>query len=269
MDLPEGAKGFWIGNSQAKEIVVYLHGGGFALPGTPLHFQLYQSVVDSLKKAGKDIGVFFISYTVTPHAIYPTQLKQAVEGVRHILDSRAASDVILAGDSAGGNLAIGVISHISHPHAAIAPLEMKDSFRGLFVMSPWVTFRSDWPSSTTNANRDIFSLAILERWSDAYLGPGGKKGNQSDYYMEAATAPESWWEGAKVQDTLVITGEEEILRDGIVDWADKWKKAGNVKTTVVVGKGEPHDAALYAPYLMEVGPDGTGSVMDSWLKARL
>ena len=268
VDLPEGAKGFWLGNPKAKEVLVYIHGGGFVMPGSPFHLMLYQTVLDTLKDANKDLGVFFISYTLVPHAVYPTQIRQCVEGVRHILESHSPSDVILSGDSAGGNLALAVVSHLSHPHSAIPPLELSEPLRGLMVMAPWTSFKYDWPSNTINEWKDMLTVNGLEKWSDEYLGPAGKKGTKSDYYIEAVTAPTSWWEGAKVKDTLVLAGGEEILRDPIVEWAEKFKSV-NANTTIVVAKTECHDEAIYGPLIMDMSEKETGTALKEWLKAKL
>ena len=69
------------------------------------HFGLLSDILDELNAAGKDIAIFFLSYTLTPHAVYPTQLKQAVEALRYIIEEvgRSPSNVFIGGDSAGGN----------------------------------------------------------------------------------------------------------------------------------------------------------------------
>ncbi len=237
------------------------------MPGTPFHLMLYQSVIDKVKSSGKDIGIFFITYKLAPHAVYPAQLRESVEALRWILKSHSPSDVILAGDSAGGNLALGVMSHISHPHSEIGPLELSEPLSGLMVMAPWVTFKNDWGSSKDNAAKDCITAQGLEAWSDAYLS-GGKKGTKSDHYIEAVNAPVSWWEDAKVSDTLVIAGGEEILKDGVLEWAENFKKA-NPNTTVVVGQVEGHDEAIYGPMMLDTSEKETGKALKEWVQARL
>ncbi len=43
----------------------------------------------------------------------------------------------------------------------------------------------------------------------------------SDYYNEAITAPPEWWRDLKVEEVLVLAGGEEVLIDGIREFAGK------------------------------------------------
>lgn len=263
VDSLEGVKGFWLGDSQAKNVIIFIHGGGFVMPGKVFHLIFLQSLLDSLTSAGRSIGIFFLTYTLSPHAIYPTQLRQAVEGVRYVLESHSPSDVILAGNSAGGNLAIGVLSHISHPHPAIKPLGLSEPLKGLMAMAPWCTFKSDWQSSKENSGKDCITARCLQNWSDAYLGPD----IMSDYYIEAVTAPTSWWESAQVKDTLILAGSEEILRDGVLEWASRFGQ-GNPNTTVVVGPREGHDEPIFPTTVADGLETETGKALKEWVHAR-
>ena len=59
----------------------------------------------------------FLEYTLVPHATYPKPIYEAVEAVKYVLEDlhRPASQIMLAGDSAGGNMCLGVLSQIMHP----------------------------------------------------------------------------------------------------------------------------------------------------------
>src|SRR5271155_2448334 len=156
--LTKGASGFWLGKPDAKNVLMYIHGGGFVLPGSIVHLMLYQKVLDSLNEAGKeDVGVFFVAYTLAPRHVFPTQIEQSLDGLRHILGKHSPSDVILAGDSAGGNVVLAMMSHILHPLPGLATLELSEPLRGLMVMAPWVTFRTDWPSNKVNEFKDCIT----------------------------------------------------------------------------------------------------------------
>ncbi|OJD10096.1 hypothetical protein AJ78_08755, partial [Emergomyces pasteurianus Ep9510] len=218
--LEHGAQGHWIGSKDAKSVLIYFHGGGFAASAGPAFFQFQYDILDQLKAAGKDIAVFFITYTLTPHAIYPTQLKQAVGALRYIVDTtgRSPSNVFIAGDSAGGNLTLGVLSHLSHPHEAIEPLELSEPLAGALPISPWVSFSLDYPSVKENKNKDMLSASVLKRWASLYVA-----GREPDNYLEPLRAPADWWKDLKVRDVLILTGSDDLFRSPIEQFVEKFK----------------------------------------------
>lgn len=67
--------------------------------------------------------------------------------------------------------------------------------------------------------------------------------SKSDYYNQAITAPENWWEGLKVEEVLVVAGEEEVLVDGIKEFEGKLRRGvgSGTKVELLVAKGEYHD----------------------------
>ncbi|EEP79611.1 conserved hypothetical protein [Uncinocarpus reesii 1704] len=237
VELEHGGLGHWIGNKDAKNVLIYFHGmsntlswdrfkahantvyegGGFAVAANPVYFQLLHEIMDKLNAAGKDIAVFMLTYTLTPHAVYPTQMQQAVEALRHIIGTgRDPSNVIIGGDSAGGNLTLAVLSHLSHPHAAIKPLEISGPLAGAFMIAPWVSFSQDFPSVKDNESKDIITSDIAVRWGSSYLA--GQKG---DNYNQPLLAPAEWWKDVKARNLLVVAGADEILLSAIDEFVKK------------------------------------------------
>lgn len=238
--LPHGAKGHWIGNKNAKKVIVYYHGkapdhpicpqpnptnphpgGGFALSGGEGHFTFYNGLIESLNANGHDVALFFLSYTLTPHASYPTQLRQAVEALRYILIStpRTPADVIVGGDSAGGNLALAVLLHLTHPHPEIEPLAADLApLAGVVAFAPWANFAVDGPSMQKNRYKDVIPPEALVNWSRAYLA-----GKTADAWSEPNRAPLEWWKGAKAEHVLILAGGDEILFSPIDDFAKKFQ----------------------------------------------
>ena len=122
----------------------------------------------------------------------------------------------IGGDSAGANLAVGVLSHMLHPHPEINPLKLEGKLRAAILLAPWASFRTDWPSSRYNANKDVVSAVAGDKWSQSFLG-----GKEPDEYNEPLTAKEDWWEGLDgvVRDILVVGGGDEVLLDCIRELA--------------------------------------------------
>ncbi|KAJ5950500.1 uncharacterized protein N7479_008913 [Penicillium vulpinum] len=260
--LPHGAEGHWLGNKNAKNVIIYYHGGGFAIPATASYFEFWLDMLKVLNETGHDLAVFFPRYTLTPHATYPTQLRQAVEALRYIINEtgRSPANVVIGGDSAGGNLATATLLHLSHPHAEIEPLVLSAPLAGVFAYAPWVNFSSEWPSMKDNRWKDVITASALTRWSVVY-----RSGKPADNWNEPFNAPAEWWSGAKTEKILFLVGSDEILLSPVQEFAKKIKSTFE-GITCVVGQDESHDAPFYTMVNEEAQ---TRSELRQWLAARL
>ncbi|KAF1834708.1 alpha/beta hydrolase fold domain-containing protein [Decorospora gaudefroyi] len=272
--LPSGTQAHWLGRKGAKKVLVYFNGGGYVLPCSQGHMLWLDDLQKSL---GPDVSALLLAYDVAPEGKYPTQLKQAVELLRYLVetDGRSPSDLILGGDSAGGNLIIGLLSHLAHPHPDIAPLSLPSKIHGIILISPWCSLtNTHTPAFITNAERDMFDARTLERWSKAFLGSDSPFAG--DFYNEPVLAAPEWWEPVAdiVEEVLIWAGGNEILRDGIEAFAKKFtqgfgKKGGLVNT--VVTPAACHEEMILERILGYKGDSGTGSqeVVEGWVRARL
>ncbi|KAL1985326.1 hypothetical protein VTN96DRAFT_8004 [Rasamsonia emersonii] len=265
VDLGHGAQGHWIGNKDAKNVLIWYHGGGFAVPANRCYFQFLAGVVKAMNQAGKDLAVFVLTYTLTPHASCPTQLQQAVACLRYMLQTgRSPGNIYLGGDSAGGNLVLGVLSHISHPHAEIDQLSvLSEAFGGAVLIAPWTDLRTEYPPPETAPLGDLITQDVAKKWATAYLN-----GRRRDYYTDASWAPPEWWEGLKVKDVLILAGGNEILLPVIEDFTQKLR-AGFPSVTLFVGPGECHVAPMFNLLLGDRTETEQGKKLKSWLRELL
>ncbi|KAL3479762.1 Alpha/Beta hydrolase protein [Aspergillus californicus] len=263
--LTDGAIGLWIGNKDARNVVVYYHGGGFALPAVPGHFTLLAHLIADLNKNGHDVAIFFLAYTLSPPAQYPTQLRQSVHALRYILSqgSRDPDTVVIGGDSAGGNLALSVLLHLTHPHPEIDPLPLQGgkNLAGVFGFAPWVSFSLDGESIAANRYKDVIPPEGLKSWSLGYLG----KNRESDAWSEPAKAPTEWWADARTKRLLILAGRDEIMFSSVEKFAERVKTVFP-QTTYVVGYDETHVSAVYSNTVLE-GQQARG--LKNWLGANL
>ncbi|EOO01545.1 putative alpha beta hydrolase fold protein [Phaeoacremonium minimum UCRPA7] len=125
--LPDGASWLmWIGDrTRAKKTVLFLHGGGYLLPLDPGQLEwCLQAYVRAGQDIGVEVAVAVLHYTLCPEGQYPVQLCQAADALGHILDSGTEPrDIIIGGDSCGGNLTVALLCHILHPHPAARRIE--------------------------------------------------------------------------------------------------------------------------------------------------
>jgi monoterpene epsilon-lactone hydrolase len=88
--------------SPTDQALLYLHGGGFVLGLTPPHLQM---VAHLAQKMG--IRALMVDYRVAPDHPYPAALDDCVTAYRWLLKQGiSARNIVVAGDSAGGNLTI-------------------------------------------------------------------------------------------------------------------------------------------------------------------
>jgi acetyl esterase/lipase len=154
------------------------------------------------------------------------------------------------GDSAGGNLLLALLSHISHPHPStnlpIPRISLSTPFRGAVLNSPWISFDMFSDSFKHNEFKDCITIEVGKKWSGAWLACPWPHKEASDYYNQAITAPLRWWEGLMVREVLVLGGGEEVLVDGIKDFAQRLGKPALFPPFIY------HFFSLYHSELLEI-----------------
>ena len=200
--------------------LTFVLGGGFSLDGGDEHLTFWSKVKQDLAEANKSVSFLFVAYTLVPLGTYPTQFREGVEALDYVLNDlgRFPSDILLAGDSAGGNMCLAVLSHLSHPSPDVPELKIDSKLKALVLVAPWVSFKTEWPSMHRNLYKDFMTPAAGRKWSVDYLA-----GRPTSPYAEALEAPANWWEGAKVEQLLCVAGSDEMLVDPINQWIEKYK----------------------------------------------
>lgn len=96
-------KGRWFVPQTALDeyVILYLHGGGYAFSA-----RTHDNLI-ALVALAAQARTFALDYRLTPEHPFPTQLEDAQAAYHWLLSSGIASQhIVVAGDSAGGNLAL-------------------------------------------------------------------------------------------------------------------------------------------------------------------
>jgi len=144
-----GVPGKWIspGNRNAsgvhkRGVILYLHGGGFYSGSSDSHRVLAATLA---KDAQAD--VLLIDYRRMPEAVYPAQIDDAVTSYEWLLQQGyPASNIALAGESAGGNLVLELALRLRASHRPLPS--------SMVAMSPIMDLTASGESTRTNAARD-------------------------------------------------------------------------------------------------------------------
>ncbi|KAF2209347.1 hypothetical protein CERZMDRAFT_47242 [Cercospora zeae-maydis SCOH1-5] len=264
--LPSGLKVHWLGPKSASKTILYFHGGGYVLACTSGHLQWLLGLQTELSKS-TSVSIVVVAYTLTPQGQYPEQLRQAAESLEWLINSagKKAHDIIVAGDSAGANMAVGLLSHLLHPHPDVQKLTTEEPLPAAVLISPWIKFSTTDDSFRRNATSDMIPAAAADRWQKLFLGS-----KPADKYSEPSLADSAWYAGLdKVVDHILVWGgEKEVLIDSIKAFGTTIQKA-HAQTTIVIEPGASHeDFILDALLGYEEKAEGT-SVIESWLATRL
>jgi len=267
-DLGSDARLLWIGPKRTERVVLLLHGGAFLLPVADFSLSFWRYVQVELEKQGIEVGFACLEYTLAPYATFPTPLKQAAIALNFLLEAGVQpSNLAVAGDSAGANLALQLLSHSLHPlpNPDIPRVTLSSPLRGAFLISPWVSLSASSKSHKENNGLDFLSERTLRDWGAQILKDVPA---EQIPFAEAVRAPENWFDDAdKVyQRVLISAGGAECLRDDILAFADAFKKK-HKDTEVVVQRGGIHDD-MYLDFFF--GEKKLGSVTPlaiSWLAA--
>ncbi len=103
----DGVRCEWVNpqNSAKNTVLLYLHGGGFVFGLTPQHLQMGAYLAKRISTP-----ILMVDYHLAPDHPFPAALDDCVTAYRWLLKQGiAAPNIVVAGDSAGGNLAITLL----------------------------------------------------------------------------------------------------------------------------------------------------------------
>ncbi|KAK9368708.1 Alpha/Beta hydrolase protein [Lipomyces kononenkoae] len=214
-------KAFWIGDDQADTVVLYFHGGGYAMPGTVAHFTLLTRIISqAATQVERSVAGLVLQYDLAPGEHYPRQITQCVELLRYVMTdlNKSPGQILLGGDSAGGTMVFSVLSHILHPHPSISPIELSTPIRAVFVSSPVTRFGFTAERFHLNEIFEPAPVSTLKEWIANYLGTSGK-----DSWNEPGQNDGEWWEGLTnvVKGILITIATDEVMADDVQAMASK------------------------------------------------
>lgn len=256
----------WVGDRRkATKFVYFFHGGGYIAPALPGHFEwVLQAYVLGLPKQGEKVAVAFLQYTLTPQARFPTQMCQAASGLNHLLKKGIRpSQLVVGGDSAGGNITVQLLSHLLHPYPMAEKITLSEPLAGVFLVSPLVSGNTSTQSFKDGLPCDMLSLGIFDQPDREmfHVPHTGLKGwlfpnwglEESKEFKEGkgwalmADVDEKWLDGmGRVMKGVYVTcGKHEILRDQGIYIAESIRTRNpDVDVKLEVAEKEAHDFIL-------------------------
>lgn len=158
-----------------KKIILYCHGGGYST-GSPLYARTLTTKLASLLS----MDVFCFDYRLAPEHPYPAAVDDAQAAWDYLmLQGYGAKDIFVAGDSAGGNLALAL------------GLRLKEQKRmlpaGFVLMSPWTDLTVSGKTHETKADVDpVLNQNYLNEMIENYVPQAKKVQGQETAALQAA-----------------------------------------------------------------------------------
>ncbi|KAM0248377.1 hypothetical protein ACHAQJ_009502 [Trichoderma viride] len=209
----------WVGNRhKARKVVLYFHGGGYILPSVVGHFEcVWNAYVLSGVESETEVAVAFLQYSLSPTWKPPVQLRQAASALSAIINAGfSAKDIVIGGDSAGGNMTVQLLHHIVDPHAEIDRVALQEPLSAAFLVSPWLGSDYSNASFLENDGNDMLSGYIM-RALDKDVRVNGEETNLDDQgsWTDPIECRGTWLSklGNATQKLHITVGEREILAD--------------------------------------------------------
>jgi len=202
-----GMRAEWFSPSEgttSSAVVLFLHGGSFIYGSIETHREMIARIA-----LAAGARVLAIEYRLAPEHPFPAALDDALAAYRALRErGLSSSRVVLAGDSAGGNLALVT---------AIAARDAGDPPAGVVLLSPWIDLTARGGSLETNASYDYAEPPDFVAWANAYLSGGGSTRDPrvSPTFADLRGLPP----------TLVILGGAEMLHDQVTGFVARGRAA--------------------------------------------
>ncbi len=215
---------------EARHVVLYFHGGVYVMGDAAL-------AADLASQVGRrtDAKVISVDYRLAPEHPYPAAVDDALAAYEALIDKgNAPSDIVLAGESAGGALAVATLVN-ARDHDLPLPA-------AAFVMSPYADLTLAGATMETKSEVDplMSQEALQPRVTDYTAGQDAALGLISPIFADLSGLPP----------LIIQAGSHEVLLDDAVRLARQAATA-DVEVTLDVTPRVPHVFQAYHPILDE------------------
>jgi acetyl esterase/lipase len=186
-------------------LVLYVHGGGFTVGSSHTLRDLLSRIA-----LASSARVLSVDYRLAPEHPWPAGLDDLRAVWRAALAEHAPRQIVLAGDSAGGNLVLALLIELRDRGEALPA--------GAVLFSPWVDLACTSASFQTNADVDVVDRALAARGGRRVRG--GRRSDRSALSPLRADL-------AGLPPLYVQAAGAELLRDDVEAFAAKARAAGS------------------------------------------
>jgi epsilon-lactone hydrolase len=231
---------------EPQHVVLYFHGGVYVLGDAFQSAGLAAQV--SRRTQAKVISV---DYRLAPEHPYPAAVDDALAAYQALLENGTApSDIVFAGDSAGGGLAVATLVN-ARDHGLPLPA-------AAFAMSPYADLTLAGTTMDTKSAVDVLMSRenLQARVPDYTAGQDAALGLISPVFADLSGLPP----------LIIQAGTHEVLLDDAVRLA-RQAAVADVEVTLDITPGVPHVFQTFYPVLDEAAAalDRAGQLLSAHL----
>jgi len=224
----ERFRGSWFTPRKAEggATVLYFHGGGYSF-----YPKAYASFIALVALAAKS-RTFALDYSLAPEQRFPVQVREALDAYRWLLENSGdGHSIVVAGDSAGGNLALALLQTLRDLRLPMPMLAI--------ALSPPTDFEMDRAVAVRKADGDWIEMGMLERWADWFCDPEKRR----DPLVSPLQADLHGLPPIYLQ-----AGGAELLYDSIRAFADRARREG-AEVVLESWADMNHDFQMFGRYV--------------------
>ena len=204
-----------------KKIILYCHGGGYST-GSPL----YARTLTTKLASQLSMDVFCFDYRLAPEHPYPAAVDDAQAAWDFLmLQGYGAKDIFVAGDSAGGNLALALGLRLKKQKRMLPA--------GFVLMSPWTDLTVSGKTHETKADVDpVLNQNYLNEMIENYVPQAKKVQMEAVKPLQAAgtlRAANPLQEGNTIRVAGTLQEGNTIQTAGTLQERNTIQEAGNLQ----------------------------------------
>lgn len=193
--------------ASSEHVIVYFHGGGYIV-GSPTS---HKSILAQLALSTNGL-VIAPDYRLAPEHPFPAPQDDCLTVANLVLKTYQDKKITLAGDSAGGALAIATVRSLASDESVTKQIDK------MVLLSPWVEPTAVGGSIKSNEKYDYLVGSFLSESFSALV-------SEEDYFDDQVNFANA--DLSELPKTLVHSGGSEMFVDQISSFCERAKQAGS------------------------------------------
>lgn len=212
-----------------KKTILFLHGGGYFMGSIRAYRRNALRIAYTCH-----CEVVTTDYRLAPEHPYPAALEDSVKAYILLLETQDPSELVIAGDSAGGGLAVATALYLRDHNLPLPSC--------IFSISPWADLTGKSKTISTNDGKDVWlTKKHFHTWAPWYA----PEHDHQNPYVSPVFA-----DLTGLPRMLILAGDQETLLGDTLTLHKNALKS-QVDCTIDIGKDMQHDWMLALPFLKE------------------
>jgi len=234
-------------NEPIKKILYYIHGGAYVMGLNSMYYNLSYNFCN----IKNDFAVVLLDYSLAPEHIHPTQINEAMDVWKELIKEFKPENIIVGGDSAGGNCAMVLIQQIANQKMALP--------KAAIFLSPVTDYSNSFESYYKNFQKDILfgnpKEPLTKEFHEEMLTKGLNSYYVGDMPIEDRKNPlisPAFGDFTNFPKSLFFVGSDEMLLDDTLNVVEKIKKENkNNDVECIVQDGMFHCYPIFTTLMSE------------------